>query len=232
MAKFPFFGVTETSRRIAEADSVAVIGLGRFGSSLALELMAGGTEVLGIDLDEDLVQSLNGELTQVVRADSTKPEVLQQLAIDEFDRVVVAIGGDISASILTCSVLLTMKTPVVWAKAVDDRHGLILEQLGVHHVIYPEKDMGRRVAHLVRGAALDFIEIASGYAMVKAPAPRAIIGTALGETGLRKSHGVTIAAYQHDGVWNNADNETVLRDGDTILVVGPTREAEGFAQLR
>lgn len=232
MAKFPFFGVTETSRRIAEADSVAVIGLGRFGSSLALELMAGGTEVLGIDLDEDLVQSLNGELTQVVRADSTKPEVLQQLAIDGFDRVVVAIGGDISASILTCSVLLTMKTPVVWAKAVDDRHGLILEQLGVHHVIYPEKDMGRRVAHLVRGAALDFIEIASGYAMVKAPAPRAIIGTALGETGLRKSHGVTIAAYQHDGVWNNADNETVLRDGDTILVVGPTREAEGFAQLR
>jgi trk system potassium uptake protein TrkA len=232
LAKFPFFGVTETSRRIAEADSVAVIGLGRFGSSLALELMAGGTEVLGIDLDEDLVQSLNGELTQVVRADSTKPEVLQQLAIDEFDRVVVAIGGDISASILTCSVLLTMKTPVVWAKAVDDRHGLILEQLGVHHVIYPEKDMGRRVAHLVRGAALDFIEIASGYAMVKAPAPRAIIGTALGETGLRKSHGVTIAAYQHDGVWNNADNETVLRDGDTILVVGPTREAEGFAQLR
>ena len=232
MGKFPFFGVTETSRRIAEADSVAVIGLGRFGSSLALELMAGGTEVLGIDLDEDLVQALNGELTQVVRADSTKPEVLQQLAIDEFDRVVVAIGGDISASILTCSVLLTMKTPVVWAKAVDDRHGLILEQLGVHHVIYPEKDMGRRVAHLVRGAALDFIEIAAGYAMVKAPAPSTIIGKALGETGLRRSHGVTIAAFQHDGVWDNADNETVLREGDTILVVGPTREAEGFAQLR
>ena len=232
MAKFPQFGATERSRRIAEADSVAVIGLGRFGRSLALELMDAGTEVLGIDLDEDIVQSLNGELTQVVRADSTKREVLHQLAIDEFDRVVVSIGGNISASILTCSVLLNMNIPVIWAKAVNDEHGLILEQLGVHKVIYPEKDMGRRVAHLVRGAALDFIEIAPGYAMVKAPVPASIQDVPLGSTGIRKSHGVTIAAYQHDDVWQNADNQTVLRAGDTILVVGKTRAAEGFAQLR
>ncbi len=232
MARFPFFGATETSRRIAEADSVAVIGLGRFGTSLALELMCGGTEVLGIDMDEELVQSLNGILTQVVRTDSTKREALEQLAINEFDRVVVAIGNNISASILTCSVLMSMEIPVIWAKAVDDQHGLILEQLGVHHVIYPEKDMGRRVAHLVRGAALDFIEIAPGYAMVKAPVPASIQGKPLGETGLRKTHGVTIAAFHHAGVWNNADNETVLHPDDTILVVGRTRDAEGFAQLR
>ncbi|KRB39156.1 potassium transporter [Microbacterium sp. Root180] len=218
---------------MAEADSVAVIGLGRFGSALALELMSGGTEVLGIDVDEELVQSLNGELTQVVRADSTRVEALNQLAIDEFDRVVVAIGGDISASILTCSVLLSMNIPVIWAKAVDDRHGQILEQLGVHHVIYPEKDMGRRVAHLVRGAALDYIEVAPGYALVKAPAPARIQGVALGDTNIRRSHGITIAAYQHgDQAWTNADNTTVLEAGDTILVVGPTRDAEAFAQLR
>lgn len=233
MARFPFLGTSETSRRIAEADSVAVIGLGRFGTSLALELMAGGTEVLGIDTDEDLVQSLNGELTQVVRADATKREVLHQLAIDEFDRVVVAIGSDISASILTSSVLVSMKTPIIWAKAVDDQHGLILEQLGVHHVIYPEKDMGRRVAHLVRGAALDFIEVAPGYAVVKVPAPSSIQGVPLGDTALRKKHGVTIAAFQHgDAPWTNADNATVLGAGDTILVVGRTKDAEAFAQLR
>lgn len=211
---------------------MAVIGLGRFGRALALELMAGGTEVLGIDLDEDLVQALNGELTHVVRADSTKQEVLRQLAVDEFDRVVVAIGSDISASILTCSVLLSMDIPAIWAKAVDDQHGLILEQLGVHKVIYPESDMGKRVAHLVRGAALDFIEIAPGYAMVKAPAPSSIQDTPLGETGLRRTHGVTIAAFQHgDEEWHNADNSTVLRAGDKILVVGKTPDAEGFAQL-
>lgn len=232
MAKFSVFS-RDTSRRIAEADSVAVIGLGRFGSSLALELMGSGTEVLGIDLDEDLVQSLNGKLTQVVRADSTRVDVLTQLAVDEFDRVVVAIGGDISASILTCSVLLSMNIPVIWAKAVDDRHGLILEQLGVHHVIYPEKDMGRRVAHLVRGAALDYIEVAPGYALVKAPAPERIQGKALGETNIRRIHGITVVAYQHaDQAWTNADNTTVLEAGDTILVVGRTQAAEAFAQLR
>jgi trk system potassium uptake protein TrkA len=232
LARFPIFG-GDTSRRIAEADSVAVIGLGRFGSSLALELMAGGTEVLGIDLEEDLVQALNGQLTQVVRTDSTKEEALRQLAIDEFDRVVVAIGGDVSASILTCSVLLSMKIPVIWAKAVDDRHGLILEQLGVHHVIYPEKDMGRRVAHLVRGAALDYIEVAPGYALVKTAAPSILHGKRLGDTGIRAAYEVTIAAYQHgDEAWRNADNATVLQAGDTILVVGPSRSAETFAQLR
>ena len=232
MVKFPFFG-GDTSRRIAEADSVAVIGLGRFGSALAVELMAGGTEVLGIDLEEDLVQALNGQLTQVVRADSTKEEALRQLAIDEFDRVVVAIGGDVSASILTCSVLLSMQIPVIWAKAVDDRHGLILEQLGVHHVIYPEKDMGRRVAHLVRGAALDYIEVAPGYALVKTAAPSLLHGKRLGDTGIRASHGITIAAYQHDDEpWRNADNNTLLHEGDTVLVVGPTSSAEAFAQLR
>ncbi|MEV8265999.1 TrkA family potassium uptake protein [Microbacterium sp. NPDC076911] len=231
MARFPLFGSPERSRRIAEADSVAVIGLGRFGHALAVELMNSGTEVLGIDIDSDHVQSLNGELTQVVRADSTKREVLHQLAIDEFDRVVVCIGDNVSASILTCSVLLSMNIPIIWAKAVDDDHGLILEQLGVHKVIYPEKDMGRRVAHLVRGAALDFIEIAPGYAMVKAPVPSSIQQVPLGETGLRKMYGVTIAAFQHDEVWSNADNQTLLHAGDTILVVGKTRDAESFAQL-
>jgi len=223
----------DTARRIAEADSVAVIGLGRFGSALALELMAAGTEVLGIDLDAELVQALNGELTHVVRADSTKQEALRQLAVHEFDRVVVAIGSNVSASILTCSALLNMEVPVIWSKAVDDQHGLILEQLGVHHVIYPEKEMGRRVAHVVRGAALDFVEVAPGYAAVKAPVPSAIQGVPLGETGLRRTHGVTIAAYQHGAEpWQNADNTTVLRAGDTMLVLGPTAKAEGFAQLR
>ncbi|WP_430646913.1 potassium channel family protein [Agromyces sp. GXS1127] len=234
MARFTLFGgASDTSRRIAEADSVAVIGLGRFGSSLALELMAGGTEVLGIDADEEIVQALNGELTQVVRADSTKAEVLKQLAVDEFDRVVVAIGTDITASILTCSVLLGMKIPVIWAKAVTEQHAVILEQLGVHHVIRPEAEMGRRVAHLVRGAALDYIEIEQGYAIVKTAPPSRLHGVPLGQTALRKELGVTVAAFKRPGEeWRNADAETVLGPDDTVLVVGPTRKAEGFAQLR
>ncbi len=231
MPRFLSFG--QDARRIAEADSVAVIGLGRFGTALALELMATGTEVLGIDADEQIVQSLNGELTQVVRADSTRLDVLQQLAVGEFDRVVVAIGSDITASILTASLLLQLKVPVIWAKAVDERHAAVLNQLGVHRVISPETDMGRRVAHLVRGAAADYLEIDQGYAIVKTVAPQDLHGITLSDAGVRDRHGVTIAAYRHEsGEWTNAEAGSVLRDGDIVLVVGPTMNVERFAQLR
>ncbi len=224
---------TGRAARIAEADSVAVIGLGRFGQALARELMATGTEVLGIDTSEEIVQSLNGELTQVVRADSTKEEALRQLAVDGFDRVVVAIGTDIQSSILTASLLLRMGVPQIWAKAVSDAHGLILSQLGVQHVIYPEHDMGRRVAHLVRGSALDYIEVDAEYAIVKMQPNSVLLGRRLGDTNLRQAHGVTVMAVQRDGdPWRNADADTVVREGDTVLVAGPTRKAEGFGQLR
>lgn len=231
MPKFLSFG--QDARRIAEADSVAVIGLGRFGTSLALELMGSGTEVLGIDASEDTVQALNGQLTQMVRADATRLDVLKQLAIDEFDRVVVSIGSDITASILTSSLLLQLKVPVIWAKAVDERHGAVLEQLGVHKVVYPEKDMGRRVAHLVRGAAADYLEIDKGYAIVKTVAPHHLHGITLTEGSVRATHGVTIAAYRPaSGDWRNAQADSVLGEGDTVLVVGPTDKVEKFAQLR
>lgn len=219
--------------RIAEADSVAVIGLGRFGVALALELMASGTEVLGIDGNEDIVQGLNGKLTQVVRADATNEEALRQLAVHEFDRVVVAIGSDIQASILTTSLLLGFKIPQLWAKAVSDPHGQILEQLGVHHVVFPEKDMGRRVAHLVRGAALDYIEVDTDFAIVKMSPNSLLIGKRLADTHIKAEYGVMVMAFRHaDEAWRNADAETVLAEGDTILVAGTTARAEDFGQLR
>jgi len=231
MGSFLSFG--ENARRIAEADSVAVIGLGRFGRAVALELMASGTEVLGIDADEGVVQDLNGQLTQVVRADATKDETLRQLAVHQFDRVVVAVSSDLKVSILCASLLLQLGVPVVWAKATDEQHGRILEQLGVHHVVYPESDMGRRVAHLVRGAAKDYLEIESGYALVKAAAPTELHGVALGDSDLRRRRGVTVAAWRSaEGAWEYADNTTVLHEGDTVIAVGPTRNVEAFAQLR
>lgn len=220
-------------RRIAEADSVAVIGLGRFGTSLALELMDTGTEVLGVDLDDAIVQAMNGRLSQAVRADSTKLEVLEELGIGEFDRVVVAVGTDIKVSILTASLVLRLGVPVVWAKADDEQHALILEQLGVHRVLSPERDMGRRVAHLVRGSAADYVEIDPGYAMVKTATPAPVQGITLAEAAVRSSYGVTVAAYRgSDGQWQNTEAATTLHSGDTVLVVGPTARVEAFAQLR
>lgn len=233
MAKSGFFSGAARASRIAEADSVAVIGLGRFGQALAMELMATGTEVLGIDTSEEIVQSLNGVLSQVVRADSTKEETLRQLAVNDFDRVVVAIGTDIQSSILTTSLLIRLGVPQIWAKAVSDPHGQILAQLGVPHVIYPEHDMGRRVAHLVRGAALDYIEVDSDYAIVKMQPNSALLGKRLGDTRLRQEHGVTVMAVRRgDDPWRNADAETTVSTGDTVLIAGPTRQAEEFGQLR
>lgn len=223
----------DRATRIAEADSVAVIGLGRFGRAIALELMATGTEVLGIDVDEEIVQSLNGQLTQVVRADTTKEEVLRQLAVDAFDRVVVAIGSDVQSSILTTSILLGLGIPHIWAKAVSDAHGQILTQLGVAHVIYPDNDMGRRVAHLVRGAALDYIEVDHDYAIVKMGPNKVVQGKRLGDTELRQQYGVTVMAVKRgDEEWRNADAETVIELGDTVLIAGPIKKAEAFGQMR
>jgi len=218
---------------ISAADSVAVIGLGRFGSALALELMASGTEVLGIDATEEIVQGLNGKLTHVVQADSTKEDVLRQLSVPEFDRVVVAIGSDIQSSILTTSLLLRFGTKQLWAKAVSQAHGQILEQLGVDHVIYPESEMGKRVAHLVRGSMQDYLEIGDGFALVKTtPAPR-FVGRSLGELEIRSKHGVTITAYKRHGQeWEYTTADTVLEPDDVIIVTGPTRRAEAFSQLR
>jgi trk system potassium uptake protein TrkA len=218
---------------VAAADSVAVIGLGRFGRSLALELMANGTEVLGIDIQESIVQELNGLLTHVVTADSTKEEVLRQLSVPEFDRVVVAIGNDVEASILTTSLLLRFGVKDVWAKAVSDAHGTILEQLNVTHVVYPEKEMGRRVAHLVRGSMQDYLEIGEDFSLVKMAPPAKIVGKTLADSHVRATSGVTITAIRPaGGQWTYTTPETVVAADDTILVSGSTAKAEAFSQLR
>ncbi|MEY2847344.1 MAG: hypothetical protein RI885_9 [Actinomycetota bacterium] len=232
MARFSLLGKSSATR-IAEADSVAVIGLGRFGSALALELMETGVEVLGIDGREDIVQNHNGLLTHVVRADSTREETLRQLSVPDFDRVVVAIGSDIQANILTSSLLLRLGIPNVWAKAVTDPHGIILEQLGVHHIVYPEKDMGRRVAHLVRGAMDDYLELGDDFALVKTTAPEALLGRPIGESNIRKEHGVTVTAYHRRGEgWTAISLDTVLQKGDIILIAGLPNRVEEYSQLR
>ncbi|MFC4555495.1 potassium channel family protein [Georgenia faecalis] len=214
-------------------DSVVVVGLGRFGQSLALELARDGVEVLGIDSDEDIVQDLNGRLTRVVRADATREEVLHQLGVRDFTHAVVAIGSSVEASILTSSWLLRFEVPHVWAKAITAPHGQILAQLGVHHVVYPEADMGRRVAHLLRGSLADYQDVGGGFAMVTATAPASMVGKPLDQVGFRKKHNLNVVAVrQPDGSWGHATGETVLRADDTVIVMGPAPVAERFIDMR
>lgn len=215
------------------AEAVAVIGLGRFGGALALELVAQGTEVLGLDSREDVVQSYNGLLTHVVRADSTQEEVLRQLSIHEFDRVVVGIGTDVEASILTTSRLLKFSKPVIWAKAISEPHAEILEQLGVHHVIRPEHDMGRRVAHLVRGSLQDYVDFGDGFVMVKTTPPPPTQDRPLGVIGIREKYGITIVAVKRrNGSWEHTTAQTVLYEDDQIIISGSTEKTERFAALQ
>jgi len=211
---------------------VAVIGLGRFGRSLALELEAGGSEVLGIDADPEIVQTLAGSLTHVVTADSTREEALRQLSVHEFGQVVVGIGSDIEASILTTSLVLGFGVPNVWAKAISTAHGRILQQLGVGHVIYPEHDMGRRVAHLVRGRMLDYVEFEDNFAFVKTTPPAEVIGRPLGELAMGERFGVIIVAVKRRGAeFTHTTRDTVLERGDVIIVAGRAANTERFSEL-
>ncbi|MBC2904741.1 potassium channel family protein [Streptomyces cupreus] len=211
---------------------VAVIGLGRFGYSLANELMRRGWDVLGIDTDPRLVQKYSDHLTHAAVADCTDPEALRQLGVHEFTSAVVAIGTDIEASILVSSNLLEAEVPNIWAKAISRQHGQILERLGVTHVVLPEHDMGERVAHLVTGRMLDFIEFDDDYALVKTVAPDIATGIPLGQSQVRSKYGVTVVGIKRPGEdFTYATAETVVQKGDVIVVTGKTHAVETFAEL-
>lgn len=214
------------------ASTIAVIGMGRFGSALALELVKTGREVLGIDGDEKRVQSLADKLTHVVQADSTDEATLRELGIQDFDSAVVSIGTDLEASILTASLVLQLGVPEVWAKATSVAHGKILEQLGVHHVIFPEMDMGRRVAHMVSGESLDYIQLDEDFVISKTEVPESFDGKNLSEMKFRSNHGVTVVATRRPGEsYTPSFPTTVLHTGDVMIVAGRTQKVEDFCQM-
>ncbi|WP_173530413.1 potassium channel family protein [Nonomuraea antri] len=214
------------------SDPVVVIGLGRFGTSLALELIRRGTEVLAIDNRPKVTQSLAGHITQIATADSTDIEALRQLGVPDFYRAVVAIGGDVEASILTTSLLAELEIDDIWAKAISIQHGRILNRIGAHHVVFPEHDMGERVAHLVSGRLMDYMQVDENFALAKTTPPKEYVGIPLGRSNLRRKYGVTIVAVKSpDEEFTYATADTELTYGDVILVSGRTEEVERFAEL-
>ncbi|MGH3345007.1 MAG: potassium channel family protein [Carbonactinosporaceae bacterium] len=214
------------------AGGVVVLGLGRFGRSLAVELVTQGIEVLGIEHDEKIVQEMVGTLTHVVSADTTDLDALRQLGVQEFRRAVVGVGTDLEASILTTSNLVDLEVGAIWAKAVSRAHGRILQRVGAHHVVHPEHDMGERVAHLVTGRMLDYIEFEDGFAMAKTRAPTDYVDRSLGETRIRSQHGVTVVSIKRRGEgFTYATPETVINGGDVLIVSGRTEDVERFANL-
>ncbi len=145
-------------KRIAHDEQIMVIGLGRFGGRLALELVELGHEVLGVDADERTVQSYASVLPNVRQADSTDVLALKQLGVNDFNHVVVGIG-EVEANILTVAELVALEVRDVWAKAVTESHERILKRVGASHVVLPEHEMGRRVAHKITGKVEEYIEL-------------------------------------------------------------------------
>lgn len=214
------------------ASTVVVIGLGRFGGALARELVSLEREVLGIDSVEERVQEFSNYLTHVVQADPTNEEALRDLGVADFDAAVVAIGSSLEASILAASLLIQIGVKQVWAKASSEAHGRILEQIGVQHVIYPDKDMGKRVAHMVGGDQLDYVEIDEGFVMAKTKTAKAFIGKSLDQLGLRREYGIIVVATGKDAArYVAATPSTVLEEGDLLIVAGPKDRIESFCRI-
>ncbi|MGP5414070.1 potassium channel family protein [Brachybacterium paraconglomeratum] len=217
--------------RTARDEGVLVIGLGRFGAAIALTLEKLGTQVLAIDTDPDLVQKYSGQLTHVVRADATQPEVLEQVGAGDFRIAVVGVGTSIESSVLIATNLVDLGKPVIWAKAISSAHGRILQRIGAHHVVYPEADAGKRVAHLVNGRLMDFIEFDDDFAIVKMRPPREVQGMTLADSDIRQRFGVTVVGVKSPGKdFTYAVPETVVAAHDLLIVSGRTGQIEKFSQ--
>jgi trk system potassium uptake protein TrkA len=215
------------------ANEFLVIGLGRFGGGLAATLVGMGHEVLGVDADPKIVQGFAGVLTHVVEADSTSEAALRQLGAGDFDTAVVAIGTEIEASILTTSVIADLGVRRIVAKAVTEAHGRILERVGAHRVVFPERDMGVRVGHSLAGSILDYFELDPGFAIVETRAPKDLVGKTLAEAEVRKRYGITVVCIKPaGGSFTYATPDTVVNEGDILVVAGEKRRAEAFGELR
>ncbi|WP_374947440.1 potassium channel family protein [Agreia sp.] len=218
--------------RIKHDAPVLVIGLGRFGAATAGQLDRLGREVLAIDMSDALVQKWSERITHTVQADAKNIDALRQIGAAEFSIAVVAVGSSIEASVLITANLVDLKVPQIWAKAISKSHGKILERIGANHVIYPEAEAGERVAHLVSGRMLDFIEFDDDFALVKMYPPKPIRGKNLTDSGVRSRHNITVVGVKSPGKpFTYATEKTVVTDHDIIIVSGTSSDIEKFSAL-
>ena len=209
-----------------------IVGLGRFGGGVARTLVELGHDVLGVDLNAKNVQAHRDVLTHVVEADATDLETMRQLGAGEFGTAVVAIGTDVEASILTTAVLVDLELPRIVAKAVSEAHGTILERVGAHRVVHPERDTGVRVGHSLTGRMMDFIQLDPGFALVETTAPTDLIGRSLAQAEVRRRYGITVVCIKPaGGNFTYATPDTVVSEGDVLVVAGETHRAEAFGNL-
>ncbi|MGC5076751.1 potassium channel family protein [Agrococcus sp. DT81.2] len=218
--------------RIPHDAPVLVIGLGRFGAATAGQLARLDREVLAIDGDINLVQKWSERLTHTVQADARSIDALKQVGAQDFAIAVCAVGSSIEASVLIVANLVDLGIPQIWAKAISQSHGKILSRIGANHVIYPEAEAGERVAHLVSGRMLDYIQFDDQFAIVKMYPPKHIRGVTLAESKIRSKYHLTVVGVKSPGgEFTYATPETIVSNHDLIIVSGNQDDIERFAGL-
>ncbi|MFF5399353.1 potassium channel family protein [Peribacillus butanolivorans] len=211
----------------------AVIGLGRFGTSVAHRLYTAGQEVLGIDVSEERVENAELSVTHAVTADTTEEEALKSIGIRNFDCVIVAIGNDMQSSILTTLLLKELGVKKVIAKALNKRHGQVLAKVGADWVIYPERDMGERVANqLLSPNMLNYIELSKEYNIEEIIIPISMTGKSLRELNLRAKYNISVIAIVSNGeiIIAPSPDQNIL-EKDMLLVVGNKEDLAVFANI-
>ena len=216
-----------------------VIGLGRFGSAMAMTLTELGHDVIGVDGDEARVQQLADVITHALQIDATDERALRAAGIQDVDVAVVSIGENIESSLLVVMQLRELGIDTIVAKAVTPLHGRILEKLGVSRVIFPEREMAIRIAHsLVMPNVIDYIELSRDFSIVEVPAPDAFVGRTLKQLELRPRLGLTLIAIKRQddaggGIVTNiapAADETI-RAGDVLALLGSNERLNQLDQL-
>lgn len=207
-----------------------IIGLGRFGSSIAKTLYSLGSDVLAIDLDEDIVQEISDSVTHAVQLDATDENALRSLGIRNFDVAVVTIGDNIQSSIMATLLVKELGVKYIIAKGHSDLHAKVLYKIGADRVILPEKDMGVRVAHnLVSANILDYIELSEDYSVMEIQALEEWTGSTLKDVKLRSKYGINVMAIKRgDEVNLSPSADDKIESGDIIVAIG---SAEDLSRL-
>ncbi|AST58512.1 potassium transporter Trk [Thermoanaerobacterium thermosaccharolyticum] len=201
-----------------------VIGLGRFGSSVAKTLYTLGCDVLAIDSSEELVQNISDSVTRAVQADATDEKVLRSLGVRNFDVAIIGTGTDIQTSLLVTLMVKELGVKTVVAKAQNELHAKVLLKIGADRVIFPEKEAGVKLAYsLISSNILDFIELSPEYNIVEIIAIRDWIGKSLNELKLRQRFGLNIIAIKRENnikITPSADD--IIMEGDNLVVIAST----------
>jgi trk system potassium uptake protein len=203
-----------------------VIGLGRFGSSIAKTLYSLGHDVLAIDSDEDIIQDISDSVTHAVQMDATDEGALKGIGIRNFDVAVVTIGENVQSSVMITLTLKEMGVKYIIAKAHNELHSKVLNKVGADRVILPEKDMGVRVAHnLVSTNILDYIELSPDYSIVEIISPEDWHYRSLNDLNVRENYGINVMAIKRNNKINITPRaDDIIEPGDIIVTIGGSED--------